>query len=159
MDSDLVRYELSDLRLSILPSGRLGIKNDHYRSALEAHWGDYSARQIAVGSRAFTNYWKQRPTEHNKSEMLEKIDDATTAEFGFAMTELMDFCAALLTFGYEIDPGVVVEQVTTVVDRMGRDLGWAVGKTQRIFDFLTRARAGVFVSIPDIRRIRLRQER
>lgn len=136
MDSDLVKYDLSDLRISMLPSGRLGIKNDHYRAALEAHWGDYSARQIAVGSRAFGNYWKQRPAEHNKSAILEKIDNATNAEFGFSMTELMDFCAALLTVGYEIDPGVVVERVDRIVERISRDLKWEARNTQRIFDFL-----------------------
>jgi hypothetical protein len=132
----------------VLSSGRIGIKNDHYRAALEEHWGDYSARQIAVGSRAFRNYWKQRPSERNKSEILEKVDNATRAEFGFAMTELMDFCAALLTFGYETDPGVVVEQVDRVVERISRDLDWEAGKSQRIFDFLTLQERPDFLQPP-----------
>jgi hypothetical protein len=149
MHSDSVYYELSDLQLSILPSGRLGVADDQYKSALEAHLGDYTTTQIATASRRFARSW-ERPARSpdRESPNIEKIDAACVAEFGFPMTAVVEFVGALHRLGYEIDPGVVVASLEQVVKRASEALSWDEGKARQILDFLSLNERADFLLAP-----------
>jgi len=149
MHSDSVHYELSNLKLSILPSGRLGVIDDEYNSALEAHQGDYTTTQIATAYRNFGRSWRrQAKSAREDPTRLSQIDAACTAEFGFPMTAVMDFAAALHNLGYEIDPGVVVAPVERVLERVSKALSWERSRTQRVLDFLSLQERADFLQPP-----------
>lgn len=149
MHSDSVKYELSNLELSILPSGRLGIADDQYKSALEAHLGDYTTTQIVTASRRFGRSW-ERPTRSpdGDSPHVGKLDAACIAEFGFPMTAVLEFVGVLHRLGYEIDPGVVVAPLEQVVKRASEALSWDEAKAQQILDFLSLKERADFLQPP-----------
>ena len=138
MDSDLIKYDLADVQLSILASGRLGIVNTQYKNALEAHSQDYTNSQVAISSRWFSRYWSGgADPNRNESNLRDQLDTACRAEFGFAMTELMEFIGTLVTVGYEISPGVAVAPLEFVVEQISEVQNWDTGKTQQILEFLS----------------------
>ena len=149
MDSDLVKYDLAEVRLSVLASGRLGIVNSQYREALEAHSLDYTNSQIAVNSRRFGRHWSGGADPGgNKVDMRERLDIGCKAEFGFTMTELMEFMESVITVGYEIDPGVVVAPQKFVVEEICKDRNWDTEKTQRMLEFLALRERTDFLQPP-----------
>jgi hypothetical protein len=149
MDSDLVQYDLADVGLSILESGRLGNVNNQYREAQEAHSQDYTSTQIAISSRRFGRYWREGThSGSNISDLQNRLDIACKAEFHFTMTELMEFMGELITVGHKIDPGVVVAPLKFVVEEISEARKWDSGKTQQILEFFALRERADFLQPP-----------
>jgi hypothetical protein len=154
MHSDSVKYELTDMQLSILDSGRLGIVDNRYKSALDAHSKDFTTVQIAIESRMFSRHWKpQTRPIRDKPEIIIRADAACEAEFDFSMSDLVNVAEILLNMGYEIDPGAAVAPLNLVVTRLVQELQWTTEKVEKIMDFLSlNERSDFLMPPPEFRR-------
>ncbi len=120
-----------------LAAGRWNRKHPD-KNGLEAHSQDYTNSQVAISSRWFSRHWGGgADPNRNESNLRDQLDTACRAEFGFAMTELMEFIGTLLTVGYEINPGVAVAPLEFVVEQISEAQNWDTGKTQQILEFLS----------------------
>jgi hypothetical protein len=98
MLSDSVRNEVVDLALSVVASGRLGIKEDEYRKAADQYLGAFASHEIYVGPRIFRRLTSKVEEQEAPPPLAKQLDAAAMAEFGYSMGELNDFLTELLRF-------------------------------------------------------------
>ena len=84
--SDVIHLGLSDAKLSLLPSGRLGRNFDSYEEASRIFMASYAAHDVA---RAGERFGRTRPQERKPpSVLMTELDSASRAEFGHTVTEI-----------------------------------------------------------------------
>lgn len=135
--SDAVKYDLSDVKLTMLKSGRLGRNEANYDIARAEHWREVSAEQIARSPAYLRRHWPlaQKP-DATPNELVTAFDDASRAEFGFTGTEISEFLAAVSSIGEQIDPGVAVIQRDELIDRLS-PLGWPTARVIQALDLFS----------------------
>jgi hypothetical protein len=106
-ESDLMHYQLVNYPLEILPSGRLGADRTQYQKAHSEYTPNVMFGDIRRSKRAFEGLWSiGGPKDPSADERLATLNAAAVAEFGFSISEQLDFAAAASNLGREINPGV-----------------------------------------------------
>lgn len=126
--SDAVRYGFSDVQLSLLRSGRLGVsRGDSYtagsRAVVEAAT---EARRVAAlaGTPEEDAPATTAPPSRDPLALLQAIDDAMTDEFGLSLTDLYNGLYALANLGDRIGGEVVLVDAEAVDAHLRDELGW-----------------------------------
>src|SRR5579883_3182652 len=81
-ESDLIYFQLADLDLELLPSGRLGTDREQYEKALEAYLTAFATGEIARATNAFGRYWANKRIASEKPDLARELDSAALGEFG-----------------------------------------------------------------------------
>jgi hypothetical protein len=92
--SDLVFYHIGDMRVRILPSGRIGRSRKEYEKAIERFKGQILKRQTEVLSNRFNLYWgkkTQGEVGRENDPNWDEIEFALKKEFGFTLTDFIKF--------------------------------------------------------------------
>lgn len=132
MSSDAVHYNLTDLDLAILPSGRLGRSEQHFRTAQEAHVTQVTAERIARVTARFDQYWRDPNKPHeNEPELAQKLNHASEAEFGLSMTDLGAFLRAVRRKGIEHSHGIARMPLDRLSQSVASHLKWEPDKVAR----------------------------
>lgn len=105
-ESDLINFSLADLKLEMLLSGRLGTDRDQYEKARDAYMSIFTGGEIVRATRRFGHYWRKPKTATEKSALVAQFDAAATIEFGYSITELLEFFGAAMDIGRDIHPSV-----------------------------------------------------
>ena len=135
--SDAVKYNLSDVKLSMLKSGRLGRNEANYDVARAAHWQEVSSKQIAQSPAYLRRHWPLvQKADATPNELVRALDNASRAEFGFTGTEISEFLAAVSNVGEQMDPGVAVIQRDELIDRLS-PLGWPAARIVQALDLFS----------------------
>ena len=138
MSSDAVHYDLTDLELAILPSGRLGRSELRFRTAQEAHITQVTGERIARLAERFDQYWpKPDGSSGNEPELVQKLDDASMAEFGFSMTDLGVFLSAVRRIGFEQSYGIASMSLERLAEALASDLKWSNEKVASAIDLFS----------------------
>jgi hypothetical protein len=92
-ESDLIFFNLADLKLSVLPSGRLGVERDLYTKAREQYLNAFAAGRLARSARRFARDIDEMMTRgtrepSEKPDWAIRLDEAAVAEFGYALTDI-----------------------------------------------------------------------
>lgn len=135
--SDAVNYGLSDARLSILPSGRLGIsKEDSYYLSLGVFAKNRAARILNQANSIASAVSETRGSGVDRSQFAEEIEEASRAEFGFTYKQLGDVLGELVGLAAEqdVEPALMPEEglIDSLVVRTGLD----VELCRRVIDHL-----------------------
>lgn len=106
--SDLIEYNIADIHLKILPSGRLISDRDSYSIARQHFMREYSIGQIRQASRTFATHWQEIATDEDeqKAAELNEMDDfgqAFASEFGFSDQEFAEMCGQVCAIGHQQD--------------------------------------------------------
>ncbi|WHY77807.1 hypothetical protein QNH20_01095 [Neobacillus sp. WH10] len=101
-NSDLINYQLADLQISMLPSGRLGIAHENnYFSASSTYFRQYSSQVL---SNAIDNYESNWRT--NGDEKVETVDldivHAFEEEFGVGFYPFTNFITSVVDLGRDL---------------------------------------------------------
>ncbi len=140
--SDLIHYELSDSEISLLPSGRLGVGEHLYETALEQFLGAYTAAEVDRNSRRFGHYWHRAPSGLQPAEVL-AIEAATEAEFGVSLDGLSAFLTEAINLGDTIPGEPKVESEERFIGDLTTRLSWSREKAERALElFVLRQRDG-----------------
>ena len=138
MLSDALHYEFSQVQLSMLPSGRLGVsRGDRYSAGTEALAATEAetryalalgpASALALGPASATGAW-QVGTGHTRSATAgperAQVDEAMHAEFGFTLTQAIDGLAELAALNADRGPSPCTEPSDQVRARLRSRLGW-----------------------------------
>jgi hypothetical protein len=134
MLSDAVKYELSDMELAMLKSGRLGRTHGKYEGATAKHMRETMMDDIAQAPEHFARNWPTPDMHLRSNELVEALDTAALTEFGFTMTDVSEFVGAIRHVGEEIDPGVAVIGREELIERIIGPLGWS---RNRVLDAIT----------------------
>lgn len=99
--SDAVKYRFSRAWLTVRPSGLLVMGGqDQYLRGIH-QYGRLHAEQGAVEARnAFSGHWEEHGSD---SKVDPALDAAVEAEFGFGITDTVDFGAAAIQFGESME--------------------------------------------------------
>jgi hypothetical protein len=144
MSSDAVHYDLTDLGLTILKSGRLGRIEPKYRTAQESHITQITGERIVRAAERFDHYWSD-PTNsrsESKPELVDQLDEASNLEFGFSMIDLGTFLRAVRFLGMEHGYGIASVELDSFCASLAANLGWTEEKIRRAIDlFLLKSRS------------------
>ena len=96
MESDLIAYDLADVSLTMLPSGRLGLSSSHWGEATEGFLAMNVEEQLA----------QTEPPRYQLREIpdqKEEFDVAAVAEFGVSFSRLAEVVGEILALGHTLD--------------------------------------------------------
>ena len=103
MFSDMLRRELTDISVSILPSRRLGFSRGGQFETGREEWLAVHARgEIRRRSRRFVQLAEEYDGTDPPPELLE-LDAAVTQELGVGLIEIVHFHHELINIGWELD--------------------------------------------------------
>lgn len=136
MLSDAIQYELSDIDLSILPSGRLGMSREGRYVTGTEQFRQYQRRaEVEMSLARFSDHWREVSAE-GKPESATDLDVAAVAEFGFSLTSLVDLTAAAVTLGEDLGEPARMDRAAAT-ERLAMELGVERERVDKMIDLLT----------------------
>ena len=140
--SDAIRYGFSQVRVSRLPSGRLGVsRGDRYSAGVrELAQVEAEARHaMAMGAGLAGNVAPAEAREPGETEKptLARADAAMRAEFGFSLTDVARGLEELIAVSDEVGTEPYLAGVDQVRTRLRTSLGWDRATAQAFLDSLT----------------------
>lgn len=144
--SDAIYFGLSDMEVSVLASGRLGLsRDDTYQVALEQFRAVHVTSQVTDALDRFAKHW---PTGSAQSppDYLEKLQQAFFAEFGMTLSEHAEFTGTVINIGLRLDGEAKRLGVNEFVDRMANELEWARERIAEVLGRFALAERDAFLS-------------
>lgn len=131
-ESDFIHFELADLPMQVLPSGRLGIDRDALERSMSAYRDVFSAGEAARATEAFPRLWGAESAGQSPADR--PIDEAVRVELGVTLQDLWD----VVIEAYNLADGEVMTRPRhEVAADLGGTLGWPLEKVERSLELLT----------------------
>ncbi len=145
---DLLRLQVADIGLDVLPSGRLAVDREQYDRALAGYLPVVTAHEFSDAIRDFGQHWQRDVDTSHGEEIWARIDTATTQEFGSSMTDLQKLLATAWIITEDLDPGVVCLPLEVCLDRLAARLPWPRAHIQRTLELLSLVPRHEFLTPP-----------
>jgi hypothetical protein len=101
-NSDLINYQLADLQISMLPSGRLGIAHkNNYFSASSTYFRQYSSQVLSNAIDNYESNWRTNGDEKADTVDLD-IVHAFEEEFGVGFYPFTEFITTVVGIGRDL---------------------------------------------------------
>jgi hypothetical protein len=127
--SDLHRYDLADVGLEMLGSGRLGTDRRVLQAAQEGFLAVHIPGEIEGQQATFDRYWAtSRGASRDRGQSV--LDSACEAEFGLTLTDLTTFLSELASIASDTRKPAQVLQRAILTERIGASLGWTNDKCE-----------------------------
>ncbi len=149
--SDLIHFQIADIALEVLPSGRLSVNHEQYVKALAAYLPDMLTNAIEGTTETFAEHWHgEEPVEEAPLDlgMSLALDEAARDEFGCSLSDLQRFLAGAFSISEDLDPACARLVYDEFLDRQGSYLGWPREQVARVLKALTLAPRPDFLSPP-----------
>jgi len=117
-ESDMLHYHIHDFYMRMLPSGRLGLHLQTYRSARDAYLPVFAQGEIVRAEAAFASHWGQSHILTEKPSRAQEIDAASEEEFGLTLQELTRILEESVWIGREVHQACAVLPYDTFLDRL-----------------------------------------
>jgi len=155
-DSDYVKYEILDIALAVLPSGRIGAIRDELLKAQSSFLLEYTSEEISRAKRAFSRYVGKTNAivttkdieELKKDPLIAEFDEASLAEFGLTFTEFGYLIGDIYNLGEEQDGPVKRLGITELVGSLSSTLQWSKEKVSLALNHLTLSSRSGFLKPP-----------
>lgn len=122
--SDAIYFGLSDIEVSVLASGRLGLsREDTYQRALDTFRAGNVRSQVRSARDRFAQHWRA-PSPASPPDYLAALQTAFAAEFGVTLSEHAEFAGTVINVGLGLAgeaKGLPIEHLSS---RIGDTLGW-----------------------------------
>ncbi len=143
--SDVIRYELSDPELAMLPNGRLGVGEHAYRAATEGFMEVYAEQWLELATDAFREYWEE-PDAGPLAVSEAELDTATEAEFGVSLGGLQWLLAHAIDLGSHLQGACKVMPLPDFVAELAARLRWTTEQVKEALEVLaSRPRANFLI--------------
>lgn len=146
--SDLIHFQLADIRLTMLPSGRLDVDREQYIRAFANYLPNIAISEITHATQAFSQRWQNNDNTPEEIEMWNKLDVAARAEFGCSLTDLQSLMANAFVISEDLDPALACLPLTDFIDRMVEHLCWPREQVSHALDLLTLVPRPDFLNPP-----------
>ncbi|MEK6206932.1 MAG: hypothetical protein AABM32_04755 [Chloroflexota bacterium] len=145
---DGIKYGLHDLRVSILPSGRLGMsRGGAMETARDRFAPIYAAAEVERTVQGFAKHWDAGQSEATRAALAE-LDPAATEEFGFSITELATFLFETSALGLDLPGAAKVIALDDLVGTLAERLDWPKERVARAVDFFGLRPRAEFLKAP-----------
>lgn len=131
--SDLVYFDLDEPEVSILPSGRLGIKRSRFTAARDQFLVEHARAEIGRRTSNVERLWEGTNSNDPPPEFLE-FEQATVAEFGFPIRTVTAVLGEVFNFGVKIDDEAKVVEREVLVETISTALDINPSATQALLD-------------------------
>jgi hypothetical protein len=135
MLSDTVQNDLADLKLSVVPSGRLGISDDQYKRASRQYMEAFAGHEMYVAPQVFRRLTVTPEEDAEPPQLVEDLDAAAVAEFGYSMADLSRFMSELLRFNAREKP-FCIAKFDEIHKSVGDATGWSDQQITSIMESL-----------------------
>lgn len=155
-DSDYLKYEILDIALDILPSGRVGATRDQLLKAQSSFLVEYTSEEISRAKRGFSHYVGKTNSivttkdieELKKDPLIAEFDEASLAEFGLTFTEFGYLIGEIYNLGEGQDGPVKRLGIAELVGSLSPTLRWSQEKVSLALDHLTLSSRPDFLKPP-----------
>ncbi len=159
-DSDYLKYEILDITLDILPSGRVGATRDELLRAQSAFLLEYTSEEISRAERGFSRYaakangivttreLRKMKKDPSIAELITEVDEATLAEFGLTFTEFGCLIGEIYNLGEGQGGPVKSLGVMEFVGNLSSNLQWPEGKVSLALQHLMLSPRSEFLKPP-----------
>lgn len=153
-ESDLIHFKLADIKMQVLPSGRLGADRDEFLRARAQFLSVFTDERIARSTGSFARHWTDRVEKAHtagpasKPDLLAQIDEAAEAEFGHSISELGLLMFEAIRTGRNISLSVASLPLEELVESLTTSLGWSYEKVRSAFDLLSLIPRSNFLQPP-----------
>jgi hypothetical protein len=146
-DSDLLRYQIADIGVAMLDSGRLGTKRRAWRDAQEAYLAATLDVEIAEA--------RSESAEQNEAETpdrpvdLDEYDAAATAEWGASFSELASVTGEVMNLGWDQPNEPKWLPAADFKRELAVRLAWTAARVETVLDHWTLGARPNFLKPPD----------
>lgn len=145
---DGMKYGLHDLKVSILPSGRLGMsRGGALESARDRFAPIYAAAEVERSLQGFAGHWDAGSGDATRAALAD-LDPPATLEFGFSITELVTLLAETSGLGLELPGAAKVIPLDQLVTALAERLGWPPERIERGIAFFSMRQRDAFLTPP-----------
>jgi len=91
---DMVMFDVADMQIGHLPSGRYGVNQDDFEERLAAFQVAYNEENVDVLMRKFPEFFKEKEpnTQKQEDKFMQKMDAAFKEDWGVSFLELGRVC-------------------------------------------------------------------
>lgn len=133
--SDAIHFGLSEMEVSVLASGRLGLsRDDTYQLALEKFRAVHVSSQVGSALSRFAKHWPTGVT-HSPPDYLDELQKAFSAEFGVTLSECAEFTGTVINIGMHLEGEAKRLTLEEFGARVAEDLQWT---PERVVEVLER---------------------
>ncbi len=137
MISDHIHLEVSECKISILPSGRIGTEKD----TMEGVWDPFIESKVSEDVESAVSAFQNECDQDDKSK--EAVEDevecnpAFKAEFGLTMKQIADFHAFMAEFGFEQETAAPQLSLSELKRKLKEVLGWPPAQLDEAIDLFS----------------------
>ncbi len=132
--SDAIRHGIEDLKLAVLGSGRMAVRNDASNQGRDRFMEVHLAGELFRSRQGFHVHWKDA-SGTEQLEYQEQLEDVTRVEFGLSLGELTEFLLEATRLGRDIGEATHALPIRRFVDELEERLGWQRSHVERALDY------------------------
>lgn len=141
-ESDLIFFNLADIQLSVLPSGRLGVAREVFIKARSQYLDAFTAGTLARSARRFAHDFEEMMTrgtrEHSeKPDWAVRLDEAAVGEFGYSLTDIGKVMMEAVRIGRDSESKFLCLDLQDLHSQIATNLDYPIQKVAAIVELLS----------------------
>jgi hypothetical protein len=97
--SDHIHFDLFDIKMGVLPSGRIGTEKNIFNEVFDPYYQSKSAENVTDAISTFNQVFPQTAPSTGK-DIPKKLDDAFKTDYGVSLNRICDFIDGLAQIGF-----------------------------------------------------------
>lgn len=135
--SDHVNLDIFNHRVSILPSGRIGIIKDYFENFWDPFMEAKTQEEIYSFIKQFPEHFEQRTLPEAIEPESQLENTIFPAEFGFKMTQIVDFLAIFFKLGQEVNQSIYKSKLSDIKNIIAEKLKFNEEEINKILDLFS----------------------
>lgn len=129
--SDNIHLEIIDPEMSILGSGRIGVKKDVIYELVLPFYTEKTVENIETAHERFISRFDNSETEKRiDSDIENRYNMAFVAEFDCTIEEVVDVFLLTTCIGFESETSICSMPLKDFIEKVNEELGWSMEKTE-----------------------------
>lgn len=152
MTRDSIQNGVSDVKVSILGSGRLGMsRGGRFETGHKRFLDVYTEAELRRATEGFGKHWRAIDAIQGDEPPAEvaRVAAATREEFGLTLLDLLHFLRGVLEIGLDQQASARVMERDALRARLGEELGWDRDAVERALNLFTLGPRADFLRAPD----------
>lgn len=149
--SDMIHFQIADIALEMLPSGRLSVNQEQYHKAMAVYLPAMLTNTIEYATEAFARRWgKEASVETAPGDMgiPPRVDEAARDEFGCSLSDLQRFLAGAFIVSEDLNLGHASLGYDEFLSQQADYLRWPEKQVARVLKTLTLSKRQDFLAPP-----------
>jgi len=146
MLSDDIHLKLTNTKMSILETGRIGVEKNEIESVWDPFRRSKTLENTETAIKSFESYFND--DELDNSKISSEMEDAFEAEFGFTLSRIIEFLELLISIVYEQNKTIARMNVSELKERLKTNLKMDDTQSDDIIDLFSLKRREKWLQAP-----------